>query len=135
MKPWRRLAIAFCRGESGDIDSTGVPARVLDKERRSCEQPRVRKQPEIIPKMVEGRPAQYLADITLVASPSSRNPDTTVDKLLNQAHASWCPIRAARRWATALKENRMIFVREVMASVKARKKRRLMEAGRRPHKH
>jgi elongation factor Ts len=105
------------------IDSTGVPAAVLDKEREIlAEQTKgEKKPPEIIAKMVEGRLRKYLAEITLVGQPFVKDPDTTVEKLLKQANAS---VVQFVRYAVGdgMEKKQDDFVGEVMAQVKAREK-------------
>ena len=105
------------------IDSTGVPAAVLDKEREIlAEQTKgEKKPPEIIAKMVEGRLRKYLAEITLVGQPFVKDPDTTVEKLLKQANAS---VVQFVRYAVGdgMEKKQDDFVKEVMDQVKARDK-------------
>jgi len=105
------------------IDSTGVPAAVLDKEREIlAEQTKgEKKPPEIIAKMVEGRLRKYLAEITLVGQPFVKDPDTTVEKLLKQANAS---VVQFVRYAVGdgMEKKQDDFVGEVMAQVKAQEK-------------
>ena len=102
------------------IDSTGVPAAVLDKEREIlAEQTKgEKKPPEIIAKMVEGRLRKYLAEITLVGQAFVRDEDTTVEKLLKAANAS---VVQFVRYAVGdgIEKKQDDFVGEVMAQVKA----------------
>ena len=105
------------------IDSTQVPADVLDKEREILtEQTKgEKKPPEIIAKMVEGRLRKYLAEITLVGQPFVKDPDTTVEKLLKQAGAKVVNfVRYEVGAGIAKKQDD--FVSEVMAQVKAQEK-------------
>jgi elongation factor Ts len=105
------------------IDSTGVPAAVLDKEREILtEQTKgEKKPPEIIAKMVEGRLRKYLAEITLVGQPFVKDPDTTVEKLLKQANAT--VVQFVRYEVGAgIEKKQDDFVGEVMAQVKAQEK-------------
>jgi len=77
MKPWRAdLAMHVAALNPAYIDAGGVPAAVLDKEREILAEQtrREKKPPEIIAKMVQGRLRKYLAEITLIASRSSRTP-------------------------------------------------------------
>ena len=46
------------------------------------------KPPEIVAKMVEGRMRKYLGEITLLGQPFVKDPDITVEKLLNHHEAS-----------------------------------------------
>jgi elongation factor Ts len=105
------------------IDSSGVPAAVLDKEREIlAEQTKAEKKPpEIIAKMVEGRLRKYLAEITLVGQPFVKDPDVTVEKLLKKAAAT--VVQFVRYEVGAgIEKKQDDFVGEVMAQVKAQEK-------------
>ena len=105
------------------IDSNGVPAAVLDKEREIlAEQTKAeQKPPEIIAKMVEGRLRKYLAEITLVGQPFVKDPDITIEKLLKKADAS--VVQFVRYEVGAgIEKKQDDFVGEVMAQVKAQEK-------------
>ena len=71
------------------VDESGVPAETLERERRIfSEQAAVSGKPaEIFEKMVHGRVAKFLKEITLVGQPFVKDPDTTVGKLLKGAGA------------------------------------------------
>ena len=71
------------------IDEDGVPADTLERERRIfAEQAAESGKPaEIIEKMVTGRVAKFLKEITLVGQPFVKDPDVTVGKLLSGAGA------------------------------------------------
>ena len=71
------------------VDETGVPAEELERERRILtEQAQESGKPaEIVDKMVSGRIAKYLKEITLVGQAFVKDPDTTVGKLLQDAGA------------------------------------------------
>ena len=71
------------------IDESGVPAETLENERRILtEQAKDSgKPPEIVEKMVDGRVAKFLKEITLVGQPFVKDPDVTVGKLLKDANA------------------------------------------------
>ena len=72
------------------VDEDGVPADTLERERRifaeqaaeSC------KPPEIVEKMVTGRVAKFLKEITLLGQPFVKDPDVSVGKLLKSADAT-----------------------------------------------
>jgi len=105
------------------IDSNGVPAAVLDKEREIlAEQTKgEKKPPEIIAKMVEGRLRKYLAEITLVGQPFVKDPDITVEKLLKKAGAT--VVQFVRyEVGSGIEKKQDDFVGEVMAQVKAQGK-------------
>ena len=71
------------------VDEDGVPADTLERERRIfAEQAAESGKPaEIIEKMVTGRVAKFLKEITLVGQPFVKDPDITVGKLLGDAGA------------------------------------------------
>lgn len=72
------------------IDESGVPADVLERERRIfSEQAEASGKPaEIIAKMVTGRVNKFLKDITLVGQPFVKDSDQTVGSLLQGAGAT-----------------------------------------------
>ena len=72
------------------IDEAGVPAATLETEKRIfTEQAEASGKPaEIVEKMVTGRVAKFLKEITLVGQPFVKDPDTSVGKLLEGANAS-----------------------------------------------
>jgi elongation factor Ts len=105
------------------IDSNGVPAAVLGKEREIlAEQTKAEKKPpEIVAKMIEGRLRKYLAEITLVGQPFVKDPETTVEKLLKKAGAT--VVQFVRYEVGAgIEKKQDDFVGEVMAQVKAQEK-------------
>ncbi len=101
------------------VDADGVPAETLERERRIfTEQATASGKPaEIIEKMVTGRMAKFLKEITLVGQPFVKDPDTTVGKLLKGAGAS---VRAFVRYEVGegIEKKQDNFVEEVMAQVK-----------------
>jgi elongation factor Ts len=105
------------------IDSNGVPAAVLGKEREIlAEQTKAEKKPpEIVAKMVEGRLRKYLAEITLVGQPFVKDPDTTVEKLLKKAGATVVEF-VRYEVGAGIEKKQDDFVGEVMAQVKAQEK-------------
>ena len=72
------------------IDDSGVPSDTLDRERRIFSEQAAEsgKPPEIVEKMVAGRVAKFLKEITLVGQPFVKDPDVTVGKLLQNADAT-----------------------------------------------
>jgi elongation factor Ts len=72
------------------IDESGVPAETLETERRIFSEQAAEsgKPPEIVEKMISGRVAKFLKEITLVGQPFVKDPDQTVGKLLGAAGAS-----------------------------------------------
>ncbi len=72
------------------VDEDGVPADTLERERRIfVEQAAASgKPPEIVEKMVTGRVAKFLKEITLVGQPFVKDPDMSVGQLLKSADAT-----------------------------------------------
>ncbi|HET6630245.1 MAG TPA: translation elongation factor Ts [Woeseiaceae bacterium] len=70
-------------------DEAAVPGEVLDRERKVfAEQAQASGKPDdIVKKMVEGKLAKYLKEITLVGQPFVKDPDQAVGKLLAGAGA------------------------------------------------
>ncbi len=85
----RDVAMHIAATNPDCIDETGVPAETLENERRILtEQAQDSgKPPEIIEKIVNGRVAKFLKEITLVGQPFVKDPDVTVGKLLQTAGA------------------------------------------------
>ncbi len=71
------------------VDEDGVPANTLERERRIFAEQAAEsgKPPEIIEKMVTGRVAKFLKEVTLVGQPFVKDPDLSVGKLLANADA------------------------------------------------
>jgi len=101
------------------IDEKGVPADTLERERRIfTEQAEASgKPPEIIEKMVTGRIAKFLKEITLVGQPFVKDPDVTIAKLLKDAGAK---VDSFARFEVGegIEKKADNFVEEVMAQVK-----------------
>jgi elongation factor Ts len=72
------------------IDETGVPSDTLERERRIFSEQAAEsgKPPEIVEKMVTGRIAKFLKEVTLVGQPFVKDPDVSVGKLLKDAGAT-----------------------------------------------
>jgi len=101
------------------VDESGVPADTLEKERRLIteEASQSGKPPEIVEKMVDGRMAKYLKDITLLGQPFVKDDKTTVGKLLKDAGAS---VNGFVRYEVGegIEKKEDNFVDEVMRQVK-----------------
>ena len=71
------------------IDETGVPADTLEHEKRIFSEQAAEsgKPPEIVEKMVSGRIAKFLKEITLVGQPFVKDDKISVGKLLEQSGA------------------------------------------------
>jgi elongation factor Ts len=67
-----------------------VPAETLERERRIFSEQAAEsgKPPEIVEKMVSGRVAKFLKEITLLGQPFVKDPDISVGKLLKSADAT-----------------------------------------------
>lgn len=66
------------------VSKDQVPAELLESERKifSAQAAESGKPADIVAKMVEGRIAKYLAEVTLMGQPFVKDPDQTVEKLL-----------------------------------------------------
>ncbi|MDH3748748.1 MAG: translation elongation factor Ts [Gammaproteobacteria bacterium] len=115
----RDIAMHVAATNPACIDESGVAAETLASERRILtEQAESSGKPaEIIEKMVNGRIAKFLKEITLVGQPFVKDPDISVGKLLAAANASVTSfIRFEVGEGIEKKEGN--FVEEVMAQVK-----------------
>ena len=67
-----------------------VPAESIENERKifAAQAAESGKPPEIVAKMVDGRIAKYLAEVTLLGQPFVKNPDETVEKFLKAKGAT-----------------------------------------------
>jgi elongation factor Ts len=101
------------------IDESGVPAETLERERRIfTEQAEASGKPaEIVDKMVMGKIAKFLKEITLVGQPFVKDPDVAVGKLLEGAGAE---VVAFVRFEVGegIEKKADNFVEEVMSQVK-----------------
>jgi len=86
----RDIAMHVAASNPACVDESGVPADLLDRERRIfAEQAAESGKPaDIVEKMVNGRVAKFLKEITLLGQPFVKDPDTSVEKLLKKAGAS-----------------------------------------------
>lgn len=84
------LAMHIAASKPVCVSEEQVPQDVLDKEKEifSAQAAESGKPADIIEKMVSGRIKKYLKEITLLGQPFVKDPDQTVDKLLNAANAS-----------------------------------------------
>ena len=115
----RNIAMHVAAMSPACIDEAGVPAETLERERRIfSEQAEASGKPaEIIEKMVAGRVAKFLKEITLVGQ-TFRDSDMTVGKLLGDSNAS---ITAFVRFEVGdgIEKKEEDFAAEVMAQVKS----------------
>jgi len=86
----RDIAMHVAATNPDCIDADGVPADVLERERRIFSEQAAEsgKPAEIVAKMVSGRVAKFLKEITLLGQPFVKDPDVTVGKLLQSAGAT-----------------------------------------------
>ncbi len=86
----RDLAMHIAATNPMCVDESGVSADTLESERRIYSEQAAEsgKPPEIVEKMVVGRVAKFLKEVTLVGQPFVKDPDQTVGKLLTAANAS-----------------------------------------------
>ena len=105
------------------IDESGVPAETLETERRIFREQAAEsgKPPEIVEKMVTGRVAKFLKEITLVGQPFVKDPDQTVSKLLGAAGAS---VKSFVRFEVGegIEKKQENFADEVMKQIEDAKK-------------
>ena len=86
----RDIAMHVAASNPNCIDEDGVAADVLERERRIFSEQAAEsgKPPEIVEKMVTGRIAKFLKEITLLGQPFVKDSDITVGKLLKNAGAT-----------------------------------------------
>jgi elongation factor Ts len=101
------------------VDESGVPAETLETEKRIfTEQAEASGKPaEIIEKMVTGRVAKFLKEITLVGQPFVKDPDVSVGKLLKGASAEVVSF-VRFEVGEGIEKKADNFVEEVMSQVK-----------------
>jgi len=91
---------------------------MLERERRIFSEQAVAsgKPPEIVEKMVNGRLAKFLREITLVGQPFVKDPDITVGMLLGEAAAA---VAGYVRYEVGegIEKKRENFADEVMAQI------------------
>ena len=96
-----------------------MPAETLERERRSIVEQAQQsgKPPEIIEKMVSGRMAKFLKEITLLGQPFVKDPDVSVGKLLEAAGAQ---VEAFVRYEVGegIEKKQENFAEEVMSQIK-----------------
>jgi elongation factor Ts len=86
----RDIAMHVAASNPSCIDESGVPADVLEREHRILtEQAQESGKPaDIVAKMVSGRVAKFLKEITLLGQPFVKDPDISIGKLIKAANAS-----------------------------------------------
>lgn len=85
----RDIAMHIAASKPVCVSKDQVSADLLDKEREiyTAQAAESGKPADIVAKMVEGRIAKYLAEITLLGQPFVKNPEQTVEKLLAEKKA------------------------------------------------
>lgn len=115
------VAMHIAAANPAYLDEAAVPGEVLERERKLfAEQARASGKPDdIVRKMVEGKLAKYLKEITLLGQPFVRDPDLTVGRLLSDAGAR---VTAYVRFelGEGIEKSRESFADEVMAQVNRR---------------
>lgn len=83
------IAMHIAASQPVAINSDGVPRELLDKEREifKAQAAESGKPPEIADKIVEGRMKKHLSEVTLLGQPFVKDPDTSVEKVLQGAGA------------------------------------------------
>ena len=115
----RDIAMHVAASKPMCIDEAQVPAETLESERRIfTEQAKDSgKPPEIIEKMVTGRVAKFLKEITLLGQPFVKDPDVSIGKLLESAGAT---VTEFLRYelGEGIEKKEENFAEEVMAQIK-----------------
>ncbi len=114
----RDIAMHIAASKPVCVSKEEVPAELLDKEREiyTAQAAESGKPANIVEKMVEGRIAKYLAEITLLGQPFVKDPDQTVEKLLGSKKAK---VNAFKMFIVGegIEKASADFVAEVMAQV------------------
>lgn len=101
------------------VSEAEVPVGTLTKEKDiyAAQAAESGKPAEIVEKMVQGRIKKYLKEVTLLGQPFIKDPDTTVEKLLDQAGAR---VRGFVRFEVGegIEKKADNFVDEVMSQVR-----------------
>ncbi len=114
----RDIAMHIAATNPACIDKDGVAAETLERERRIFSEQAAQsgKPPEIVEKMVSGRLAKFLKEITLVGQPFVKDPDIAVGKLLENAAAK---VTGFVRYEVGegIEKKQENFAEEVMAQI------------------
>ncbi|MGB5344616.1 MAG: translation elongation factor Ts [Woeseia sp.] len=115
----RDVAMHIAATNPACVDDSGVPADLLERERRIFTEQAAEsgKPADIVEKMVVGRVAKFLKEITLVGQPFVKDPDVTVGKLLSNAGAR---VTSFVRYEVGegIEKKQENFAEEVMKQVK-----------------
>jgi elongation factor Ts len=114
----RDLAMHVAASKPICVDSDQVPPDTIAKEREiyAAQAKESGKPDNIVAKMVDGRVAKFLAEVTLLGQPFVKNPDDTVEKLLKSKQAK---VHAFHMYVVGegIEKKKDDFVAEVMAQV------------------
>jgi elongation factor Ts len=114
----RDLAMHVAASKPICVDSDQVPQETIAKEREiyAAQAKESGKPDNIVAKMVDGRVAKFLAEVTLLGQPFVKNPDETVEKLLKSKQAK---VHAFHMYVVGegIEKKKDDFVAEVMAQV------------------
>ena len=101
------------------VSAEQVPADIVEKEKDifRAQAAESGKPANIIEKMISGRVQKFLAEITLVGQPFVKNPDITVEKMLQDAKAT---VSGFERFEVGegIEKKQENFAEEVMAQVR-----------------
>jgi len=115
----RNIAMHVAATNPVCIDEAGVPAETFESERRIITEQAQQsgKPPEIIEKMVGGRMAKFLKEITLLGQPFVKDPDVSVGQLLEAAGAE---VKEFIRYEVGegIEKKQENFAEEVMSQIK-----------------
>ncbi len=113
------LAMHIAASKPMCVSADQIPAEVLAKERAIVEAQAAAsgKPPEIVAKMVEGRLRKFAGESSLLGQPFVKDPDTSVEKLVQQAGAT---VHAFVRYEVGegIEKAKGDFVAEVMAQAR-----------------
>ncbi len=114
------IAMHIAASRPMTVSETEVPAEVIEKEKEifAAQAAESGKPPEIIEKMIGGRIKKFLKEVTLLGQPFVKNPDETVEQLLNKANAK---VAGFTRFEVGegIEKKQENFADEVMAQVKS----------------
>ena len=119
----RDIAMHVAASKPVCISKENVDAEKIEEERRiySLQAAESGKPAEIVAKMVDGRIAKFLAEITLLGQPFVKNPDQSVEKLLASKNAK---VNAFTMFVVGegIEKKVVDFAAEVAAQIAAAKK-------------
>ena len=112
------LAMHIAASKPICVSKEQVSVELLKRERQiyTAQAAESGKPEEIVTKMVNGRIAKYLAEITLLGQPFVKNPDQTIEKLLNTKSATVTDFTMFRV-GEGLEKKSCDFANEVMSQI------------------